>query len=128
MLLDLEQPWKVVARARQYLLSPQKDYERHGDVDNVCFACGVLPDYDNDTVRIYYGGARHLYVPGHRRNQRPDRFRQERISVRAERSYHLDSSNVTADNLAQLASHIFIHQACTLPLHSASGRSGRRGT
>lgn len=57
MLLDLEQPWKVVARARQYLLRPQKDYERHGDVDNVCFACGVLPDYDNDTVRIYYGGA-----------------------------------------------------------------------
>ena len=57
VLLDLEQPWKVVARARQYLLSPQKDYERHGDVDNVCFACGVLPDYDNDTVRIYYGGA-----------------------------------------------------------------------
>ncbi|HUW82081.1 MAG TPA: glycoside hydrolase family 130 protein [Phycisphaerae bacterium] len=57
VLLDLEQPWKVVARAEQYLLTPQTDYERHGDVDNVCFVCAALPDYENDMVRIYYGGA-----------------------------------------------------------------------
>jgi predicted GH43/DUF377 family glycosyl hydrolase len=57
VLLDPEEPWKVVARAKQYLLTPERDYERHGDVDNVCFACGVVPDYQNDTVRIYYGGA-----------------------------------------------------------------------
>ena len=57
VLLDLEQPWKVVARAEQYLLTPQTDYERHGDVDNVCFVCAALPDHKHDMVRIYYGGA-----------------------------------------------------------------------
>lgn len=57
VLLDLEQPWKVIGRAKQYLLTPTADYERFGDVADVCFACGVLPDTKGDAAKIYYGGA-----------------------------------------------------------------------
>jgi len=34
-LLDLDEPWKVIARSRDYLLSPQVPYEQIGDVQNV---------------------------------------------------------------------------------------------
>jgi beta-1,4-mannooligosaccharide/beta-1,4-mannosyl-N-acetylglucosamine phosphorylase len=54
-LLDLEKPWKVLYRTRDYLLGPTEDYERVGDVPNVIFpSAAVVLD---DTVRIYYGCA-----------------------------------------------------------------------
>ena len=56
-LLDLEQPWKVIARGAPYLLSPQKDYECVGDVPNVAFLCAALYDPPTGRVAIYYGGA-----------------------------------------------------------------------
>jgi beta-1,4-mannooligosaccharide/beta-1,4-mannosyl-N-acetylglucosamine phosphorylase len=56
-LLDLDEPWKVVARGRDYLLSPQVDYEQVGDVPNVVFPCAALVDADADRLTIYYGGA-----------------------------------------------------------------------
>jgi len=56
-LLDLEEPWKVIARGRDYLLSPQVAYEQVGDVQNVVFPCAALVDYDADRLAIYYGGA-----------------------------------------------------------------------
>jgi beta-1,4-mannooligosaccharide/beta-1,4-mannosyl-N-acetylglucosamine phosphorylase len=56
-LLDLEQPWQVVARGGPYLLSPQKDYENVGDVPNVAFPCAALYDPETGRVAIYYGGA-----------------------------------------------------------------------
>jgi beta-1,4-mannooligosaccharide/beta-1,4-mannosyl-N-acetylglucosamine phosphorylase len=56
-LLDLEQPWKVVARGRDYLLAPSAEYERVGDVPNVVFPCAALVDRDLDRLTIYYGGA-----------------------------------------------------------------------
>jgi beta-1,4-mannooligosaccharide/beta-1,4-mannosyl-N-acetylglucosamine phosphorylase len=56
-LLDLEQPWKVVARSRDYLLSPQVPYEQVGDVQNVAFPCAALVDPASDRLTIYYGGA-----------------------------------------------------------------------
>ncbi|MCB1121207.1 MAG: glycoside hydrolase family 130 protein [Verrucomicrobiae bacterium] len=54
-LLDLDQPWKVLARTRDYLLAPTEPYERVGDVPNVVFpsAAVVL----GDTLRLYYGCA-----------------------------------------------------------------------
>ena len=42
VLLDLEQPHKVVARCNKPILSPREDYERIGDVGNVVFACGAV--------------------------------------------------------------------------------------
>lgn len=56
-LLDLDQPWKVIARARPYLISPQKTYECVGDVPNVAFPCAALTDSDTDRVAVYYGCA-----------------------------------------------------------------------
>ncbi len=56
-LLDLDEPWNVVARGRDYLLSPREGYERVGDVPNVVFPCAALVDRDRDRLTIYYGGA-----------------------------------------------------------------------
>jgi beta-1,4-mannooligosaccharide/beta-1,4-mannosyl-N-acetylglucosamine phosphorylase len=56
-LLDLEQPWKVIARGAPYLLAPHAPYERTGDVPNVAFPCAALVDGDTGRMAIYYGGA-----------------------------------------------------------------------
>ena len=56
-LLDLDQPWQVIARGEPYLLAPQAPYERTGDVPNVAFPCAALVDGDTGRMAIYYGGA-----------------------------------------------------------------------
>ncbi|MGZ6313644.1 MAG: glycoside hydrolase family 130 protein [Candidatus Limnocylindrales bacterium] len=56
-LLDLDQPWKVIARSRDYLLSPQASYEQVGDVQNVVFPCAALVDGPSGRVTVYYGAA-----------------------------------------------------------------------
>jgi beta-1,4-mannooligosaccharide/beta-1,4-mannosyl-N-acetylglucosamine phosphorylase len=56
-LLDLDQPWRVIARGEPYLLAPQAPYERTGDVPNVAFPCAALVDGDSGRMAIYYGGA-----------------------------------------------------------------------
>lgn len=56
-LLDLEQPWKVIARSRRYLLNPREYYECVGDVPNVCFPCAALSDSATGRIAIYYGCA-----------------------------------------------------------------------
>jgi beta-1,4-mannooligosaccharide/beta-1,4-mannosyl-N-acetylglucosamine phosphorylase len=55
-LLDLEDPSKVLYRGNRYLLTPEKDYERTGFTDNVCFPTAALVD-DEGHVSIYYGVA-----------------------------------------------------------------------
>ena len=47
----------MLARGRDYLLSPQVPYEQVGDVPNVVFPCAALVDRAADRVAIYYGGA-----------------------------------------------------------------------
>lgn len=56
-LLDLDQPWKVIARAAPYLMSPQMLYECVGDVPNVVFPCAALVDGGSGRMAIYYGAA-----------------------------------------------------------------------
>jgi beta-1,4-mannooligosaccharide/beta-1,4-mannosyl-N-acetylglucosamine phosphorylase len=56
MLLDLENPRRVIARSRAAILAPKEPYERVGDVPNVVFTSGAIVDADG-TIRIYYGGA-----------------------------------------------------------------------
>jgi beta-1,4-mannooligosaccharide/beta-1,4-mannosyl-N-acetylglucosamine phosphorylase len=56
-LLDLYQPWKVIARGAPYLLAPQAPYERTGDVPNVAFPCAALVDEPTGRLATYYGGA-----------------------------------------------------------------------
>ncbi len=56
-LLDKEQPWKVLKRGNEYLLSPQEYYECVGDVQNVTFPCANLVDAETGRIAIYYGCA-----------------------------------------------------------------------
>lgn len=56
-LLDLEQPWKVIARSKAYVLAPYEPYECMGDVPNVVFPCATLADADTGRIAIYYGCA-----------------------------------------------------------------------
>jgi beta-1,4-mannooligosaccharide/beta-1,4-mannosyl-N-acetylglucosamine phosphorylase len=56
-LLDLDQPWKVIYRGEDYLLTPEKIYETSGFVPNVCFPCATLADAPSGRIAIYYGAA-----------------------------------------------------------------------
>jgi beta-1,4-mannooligosaccharide/beta-1,4-mannosyl-N-acetylglucosamine phosphorylase len=56
-LLDLDKPWKVIARARPYIICPKEIYELTGDVPNVTFPCAALVDKDTGRVAVYYGCA-----------------------------------------------------------------------
>jgi beta-1,4-mannooligosaccharide/beta-1,4-mannosyl-N-acetylglucosamine phosphorylase len=66
-LLDIDEPWKVVARGRDYLLSPQVGYEQVGDVPNVVFPCAALVDRTADRLTIYYGAADTVVCMAHGR-------------------------------------------------------------
>ncbi|MHC4123576.1 MAG: glycoside hydrolase family 130 protein [Planctomycetota bacterium] len=55
VLLDKEKPWKVIARAKQPILVPEKDYECSGFFSKVVFTCGLL--YEQEKLKIYYGAA-----------------------------------------------------------------------
>lgn len=57
MLLDLENPAKVLGICREPLIAPEADYEAvNGFRTNVIFPTGAILEED-DTVRIYYGAA-----------------------------------------------------------------------
>lgn len=56
-LLDLEEPWKVLARSGPYLIAPREIYELTGDVPNVTFPCASLHDPDTGRIAVYYGCA-----------------------------------------------------------------------
>ena len=55
-VLDPHEPTRVLARADEWVLGPEADYERTGDVPGVVFPCGWVRD-DDDRVRLYYGAA-----------------------------------------------------------------------
>lgn len=56
-ILDIDNPWIVKYRARDYLLSAQETYECVGDVPNVTFPCATLTDSKMGRIAIYYGCA-----------------------------------------------------------------------
>ena len=56
-LLDLDEPWKVIARSGQYLISPREIYELTGDVPDVTFPCASLHDPATGRIAVYYGCA-----------------------------------------------------------------------
>ena len=55
MLLDLDEPWKVIGRTNSYLMTPEMPYERNGNCDNTIFPCGAIADEEKDELRLYYG-------------------------------------------------------------------------
>ena len=56
MLLDLEDPSKVVGLCREPLLSPEADCEKRGFRGSVIFPGGMILEEDGE-VKIYYGAA-----------------------------------------------------------------------
>jgi predicted GH43/DUF377 family glycosyl hydrolase len=57
VLLDLDDPTKVLRRTPSWLLGPDASYERTGDVPNVVFPTGLVHDLASDELRLYYGAA-----------------------------------------------------------------------
>lgn len=65
MLLDLNDPSKVIGRCRHNILEPREIWEMAGQVPNVCFPSGwVVENFDEEgfalpesEVKIYYGAA-----------------------------------------------------------------------
>jgi predicted GH43/DUF377 family glycosyl hydrolase len=55
MMLDLEDPTKVIARTPHPIMEPQEDFERFGNHDNVVFPCAN--PVVGDDLYIYYGAA-----------------------------------------------------------------------
>lgn len=58
MLLDLEEPWRVIGMSSAPLLVPEEkyEYEMKGFRGGVIFPCGLILEDDGE-VKIYYGAA-----------------------------------------------------------------------
>ncbi len=54
-LFDLDDPTKVIARMKKPLFSPNEEWEKRGDVNNVVFPTGTV--VKDDRLYIYYGAA-----------------------------------------------------------------------
>lgn len=55
LLLDLDEPWRVIARSEEPIMEPREDYERKGFFGEVIFTNGHVTD--GDTLTIYYGAS-----------------------------------------------------------------------
>jgi predicted GH43/DUF377 family glycosyl hydrolase len=55
VLLDLEDPTKVIGKVPYSILSPDVLYEKKGLIDNIVFPTGLL--LKGDTLELYYGAA-----------------------------------------------------------------------
>ncbi|MED5316399.1 MAG: hypothetical protein VX744_01485, partial [Candidatus Neomarinimicrobiota bacterium] len=65
VLLDLNEPWRVISRGRYNVLEPREMWELVGQVPNVVFPTGIIVEsYDENgfannssEVKLYYGAA-----------------------------------------------------------------------
>ena len=57
IILDKDDPSKVLYRCSPYLLTPEMDYETNGFVPNVCFPTCALADSETGRIAIYAGAA-----------------------------------------------------------------------
>jgi predicted GH43/DUF377 family glycosyl hydrolase len=55
MMLDKDDPTKVIARSPVPVLSPEAHYERNGAKPGIIYACGATAQ--NDTLTVYYGAS-----------------------------------------------------------------------
>lgn len=56
MLLDLDNPARVIGQFPDFILSPREDYERSGETINCVFSNGAIEGPDGD-LYVYYGAA-----------------------------------------------------------------------
>ena len=58
VLMDIDDPRKVIARSPAPILSPTAIYESMGLFNDTIFSCGVVPlDDRGERIRMYYGAA-----------------------------------------------------------------------
>lgn len=58
LLLDADEPSRVIARSATPILAPTAAYERNGVFNDTVFACGhVTLDPAGENIRVYYGAA-----------------------------------------------------------------------
>jgi len=55
LLLDLKEPWKVLARSAEPIMEPLAEYEQQGFFGNVVFTNGHL--VEGDEITLYYGAS-----------------------------------------------------------------------
>ena len=53
ILLDLNNPYKIIARTKDFLMEPEEEYETNGYYNGCVFPTAVVPH--NGTLYIYYG-------------------------------------------------------------------------
>ncbi|MDD4153861.1 MAG: glycoside hydrolase family 130 protein [Bacilli bacterium] len=53
LLLDADNPNKILMRSKKPLLEPKEDYERNGFFKDVVFTCGLTKN--NEQIHLYYG-------------------------------------------------------------------------
>jgi predicted GH43/DUF377 family glycosyl hydrolase len=63
LLLDLNEPWRVLARSEEPIMEPLAAYEREGFFGQVIFTNGHL--VDGDRLTIYYGAADSVICAAH---------------------------------------------------------------
>jgi len=63
LLLDLNDPTKVLARSIEPIMEPTAPYEQTGFFGNVVFTNGHL--IDGDTITVYYGAADEVICGAH---------------------------------------------------------------
>jgi len=56
VLLDREDPSKVVGQCPEFILTPREDYERTGETINCVFSNGAIVE-PNGEIKVYYGAA-----------------------------------------------------------------------
>jgi beta-1,2-mannobiose phosphorylase / 1,2-beta-oligomannan phosphorylase len=58
LLLDADDPARVLARSPEPILTAERDYEQSGFYRNTVFSCGHIPlDDRGERIRMYYGAA-----------------------------------------------------------------------
>jgi beta-1,2-mannobiose phosphorylase / 1,2-beta-oligomannan phosphorylase len=63
LLLDLKEPWKVIARSEEPIMEPSEPYELEGFLGHVVFTNGHL--VDGDRITLYYGAADSVICGAH---------------------------------------------------------------
>ena len=57
MLLDLEDPSRIIGKMRECLLWPEEPYELAGNCPNVVFPTAAIRHGEEDELKVYYGAA-----------------------------------------------------------------------
>lgn len=57
LLLDLENPERIIGLSKSAFLFPSEPYDYQGIVPNVVFPAGFIGDWDKDVLRLYYGSS-----------------------------------------------------------------------